>query len=787
MSRREISFCSGTAALAAAVFALAACGGGGGGTASTETAPLVYSGATTAAQLTTTTAGPLAGAIVSSSTSAGAIAAYEVNPRQPPVAETAASILPARQIARSLRAALSIGHSGRSLPLPTTGLAIDDVTLCDDGVGTLRLTGTLDDVSGLGTLTATFSACLSAGYVLNGGMSMRIDAIDLGLLLPLDVSFALTRLSVAGPGIDGETSGSLRLQVDLAARRETLTMDTVARDRSTGQMSWNQNLVVASTYDSYPDGSFGGMNETLAGRIYDSRYGYLDVATHLPFRYEEVSTQSFPVSGEMLLSGANGAQMRLRAMMADMCRISLDLSGTGFPVAVFSMLKWNELAGPAGADFGDTDDDGIHNSWETVHGLNPTLAVDAGQDADGDGATNIREYYVGADPNIAGALPAFTPAVFAAPIFGPPTDSAGGGSNPTAAIGVDLNGDSALDLVVANANTNQIAVRLGDGAGGFGSAVPIDVGIYPIALATGDFNGDGKADLAVANFGGPSVTLLPGTGSGTFGTATTLSLPASLNPTDILVADFDNDTVSDLAITLSLGFSNVTPGSVAIRLGNGNGTFAAGQEFAVGGTPFSLATADFNLDGNRDLAVANSLVGNVSVLLGNGAGGFGAAGTLAVAGDYPRRVLADDFNRDGKPDLAVAVDSSTINNASINILAGDGTGAFGPATAFVVDTTAGAYLKSLAAGDLNGDGKADLAIGNGQNLLGTYWGSVFLLFGDGAGSFGTTNYFIGLPAVPAAILMDDLDADSDLDLIAAGSDPNDGAATVVTRVLNTSP
>jgi hypothetical protein len=775
--------------LAVATLALAACGGGGGsgGTASTDTTPLVYSGITTAAQLTTTSAGPLAGAIVSSSSSAGAIAAYELNSRPALAAAPAASFLPARQIARSLRAALTIGQAGHGLPSPATGLAIDEVAVCDNGVGTLRLTGTLDDASGLGTLTATFSACLSAGYVLNGAMSMRIDAIDLGLLVPLDASFSLPRLSVAGPGIDGETSGNLRLQVDLAARRETLTMDTVARDRSTGQMTWNQNLVVASTYDNYPDGSFGGMSETLAGRIYDSRYGYLDVATPLPFRYEDVATQAFPVSGGVLLSGANGAQMRLRAMMADMCRISLDLSGTGFPVAEFSMLRWNELSGPAGADFGDTDDDGIHDSWESVHGLVPTVAVDAGLDADGDGATNIREYYVGADPHIADALPAFTPAVFAAPTFDPPADSSGGGSNPTAAVGVDLNGDGALDLVVANANSNQIAVRLGDGAGGFGSAVPIAVGIYPIAVAVGDFNGDTKADLAVANFGGASVTLLPGTGTGSFGAATTLSLPASLTPTDILVADFNNDAVSDLAITLSFGFSNVTPGSVSIWRGNGDGTFAAGQEFAVGGTPFSLATADFNLDGNRDLAVANALVGNVSVLLGDGAGSFGAASTLAVAGDYPRRVLADDFNRDGKPDLAAAVDNSTINNASINILAGDGTGAFGPASAFVVDASAGAYLKSLAVGDLNSDGKADLVIGNGQNLLGSYWGSIFLLFGDGAGSFGTTNYFVGLPAVPAAILVDDLDGDSNLDLIAAGSDPNAGAATVVSRVLNTSP
>ena len=82
---------------------------------------------------------------------------------------------------------------------------------------------------------------------------------------------------------------------------------------------------------------------------------------------------------------------------------------------------------------------------------------------------------------------------------------------------------------------------------------------------------------------------------------------------------------------------------------------------------------------------------------------FGAATDFTV-GPGPYSVAIGDLNRDGKPDLAVA----NYYSDTVSILLGTGTGVFGTAT----DFTTGAYPVSVAIGDLNGDGKPDLAVAN---------------------------------------------------------------------------
>src|SRR5687768_9741382 len=83
-------------------------------------------------------------------------------------------------------------------------------------------------------------------------------------------------------------------------------------------------------------------------------------------------------------------------------------------------------------------------------------------------------------------------------------------------------------------------------------------------------------------------------------------------------------------------------------------TFAAQTSYAAGDSPVSVATADLNHDGNKDLATANFSSDNVSVLLGSPAGTFTAAtGSPVAAGDSPRSVAIADLNKDGDKDLAV--------------------------------------------------------------------------------------------------------------------------------------
>lgn len=187
------------------------------------------------------------------------------------------------------------------------------------------------------------------------------------------------------------------------------------------------------------------------------------------------------------------------------------------------------------------------------------------------------------------------------------------GNSPSSIAVGDFNGDGNLDLAITNELDNTVTVLLGDGTGGFKPAIasPFAVGGNPAFVVVGDFNGDGNLDLAVANLDSKNVTVLLGNGTGWFKAAPTSPFAVGSEPVSMAVGDFNGDSIPDLAIANS-GSNNVT-----VLLGDGTGGFKAspGSPFAVGSNPMSVCVGDFNADGLPDLAVANSKDNNVSVLL----------------------------------------------------------------------------------------------------------------------------------------------------------------------------
>jgi len=191
-----------------------------------------------------------------------------------------------------------------------------------------------------------------------------------------------------------------------------------------------------------------------------------------------------------------------------------------------------------------------------------------------------------------------------------------------------------------------------------------------------------------------------------------------------VVADFNGDGKLDLVAVGSL--TGLPSGTVSVLLGYGDGAFQPPVNYNVPGSGRFVAVGDFNRDGKPDLAVVNgtspSAGANVAILLGNGDGTFQPAVTYP-AGSDPVWVAVGDFNGDGKPDLAVA---NTHTN-TVSLLIGNGDGTFGAP----MSIAAGASPASVVAADFNEDGKLDLAVANLNNPS----GCVSILLGTGNGGF----------------------------------------------------
>lgn len=138
-------------------------------------------------------------------------------------------------------------------------------------------------------------------------------------------------------------------------------------------------------------------------------------------------------------------------------------------------------------------------------------------------------------------------------------------------------------------------------------------GDKPLMAVVGDFNKDRKLDLVVANENSNNVSLLLGNGTGDFGAAANFSV--GTQPSSVVLGDFNGDQNPDLAV------SNRASNNVSVLLGNGVGGFTPAGPFPAGAGAYSVAVGDFNGDQKQDLAIANNGGNNVSILLGNGMGG----------------------------------------------------------------------------------------------------------------------------------------------------------------------
>ncbi|HSC49049.1 MAG TPA: FG-GAP-like repeat-containing protein [Gaiellaceae bacterium] len=261
---------------------------------------------------------------------------------------------------------------------------------------------------------------------------------------------------------------------------------------------------------------------------------------------------------------------------------------------------------------------------------------------------------------------------------------------PAALAVADLNGDGLGDVVVANGTgAKVVSVLLNDGTGGFHRA-DYATGPSPQGVAVADLDGDGRPDVVTANSSARTVSVLRNLGGGTF--APRADYPTGPLPTAVAAGALNGDGRADLVT------ANGGAATVSVLLNRGNGSFRGRADVVTGGAPNSLALADFDGDGRLDLATANPRAPRgrgVSVLLGRGDGTFRPRRDYAV-GAHASRVVAGDVNGDGRADLAF----SDTGNLAVLLDRGDGT--FEPPLWF-------GYAEAVAPADFNLDGRLDLA------------------------------------------------------------------------------
>lgn len=708
---------------------LGACGGGGGsagGTNPLDTLP--YTGPATQAAITDDNAVALALAAYLGSHSGGVLSAMAsgetdlptfATPRRPVLQAIARDAT--RLVTGAERSALAGRLSPRSIQ------SAHDVIPGTYG-GTAETSMTWNDVTHEIVGTMRFVAFNDDGYVtLDGDTSFR-GWLDSPESFRITFTFVLVRSTTP----DGATTISGDVYVDASASIQRVTMNLRQRDDGTNKVSWLEHYASSSIFAG--DHVEGG----LVGRFHDPDRGFVDLSTGAPFRTYAGSV--WPSQGVLLLHGRAGGRVKLEFVSSATFRVSADKDGDGVFEFDSGLTHWTGANSPPVANAG-ADRTGYAGT---------SVTLDGSGSSDPDGDPLVYRWSFSSRPpgsaavlaNATGVTPSFTP---------------------------DLPGTYAVALIVndgfvdSQASTAIVAVGYGALPSlSFDPWTAIPTGSWANAVAIGDVNGDGRNDVVLATtfYNDPSndYTLFVFLQTPSGALAAPVRYPG-VNGASVAIGDVNGDGRNDVIATAN--------NAIGIFLQNASGGLdpmvARPSNHSSSTNTYLVRIGDFNHDGRLDVVSMDwgTQSQAVDIHYQDANGVLAAPVSYTVAHGGWDDLEAGDVTGDGLTDVVVMSGQGFGPNLGV-LPQRQGGGFDAPAYYSVADpVTNGTLTKGVGVGDLNGDGRADVAVTWGGNTPSARMG-VFT-----QGSAGTLNAVASYSAydLPEPLEVADINGDGRQDVV----------------------
>jgi MYXO-CTERM domain-containing protein len=234
------------------------------------------------------------------------------------------------------------------------------------------------------------------------------------------------------------------------------------------------------------------------------------------------------------------------------------------------------------------------------------------------------------------------------------------GSDPRAVAVADLNLDGRPDIVTANHGDSSVSILYGRGDGTFDPVVSLAAGRPLTAVVVANLNRDGSPDVITASADTREIVVFLQDATAEKGFRQLTAVSMSAVPTALVAADFNQDSVPDLAVTLRAtnGDGDFQVLTTVVASVGGTVSFQSSSLYATGGRPSSIAAGDFAIDGPADgildVVIANSDDDTLTFYLGGAGGQFSVPRMPLAVGAGPASLALADFDRDGKLDVVTA-------------------------------------------------------------------------------------------------------------------------------------